>query len=166
MEVCIRTGVVEVTLILDRINTEIEAPVEAACPRWTMTRSRLGSAVGTLVSFQSPGDEWMRIGGRHATTAVRPRQNLEQVSIGIFEVDSSPVVPIIDLIGLRPGWVRPVAHSTLLDAAEDLIELRLAHEEGILLRRDLPLSLHEVESELVADTDECKGIDNNGRLEP
>src|SRR5262249_8021287 len=74
---------------------------------------------------------------RGAGAAVRPGEDLEQVTVRILEVDAAPVVPRVDLAAVAAERVRPVCQMPLLHAGEDLVELDLAHEERVVLRRDV-----------------------------
>src|SRR5207245_4429477 len=68
------------------------------------------------------------------SAAVRPGDDLEEVAARILEVHAAAAVVAVDLalpLLLRVG---PVVETALLDAPEDLVELLLAHEEGVVLR--------------------------------
>jgi len=52
----------------------------------------------------------------------------------IIEVHATPAIVGIDLCCDVVAGISPVGETTLLEAAEDLVELVLAHEEGVVLR--------------------------------
>src|SRR5688500_6931265 len=61
---------------------------------------------------------------------------------------------MVDAPFLRAPGLGPVLEPAALDAAEDLAELLLAHEEGAVLHLDLhAVGVEEVERHLVADLD-------------
>src|SRR5262245_57774819 len=52
---------------------------------------------------------------------------------GILEIDASPTIVAVDLTCMLHMRVRPMRHAPLLHPVEDLIEIRFAHEKGIVL---------------------------------
>ena len=56
--------------------------------------------------------------------------------IGIGEIDAAPAKMMIDLARLGPRWVGPIGQAKLLDLCEAGVELLVADEEGVVLRRD------------------------------
>src|SRR5207244_8728102 len=83
--------------------------------------------------------------------------------IGILEVDAAPIVPMVDLTGFRLVRIGPVRQMSLLDAPKDLVELRLADQEGIMLGLDVAAGVHEIQGQLIADRDESEGPKANRR---
>src|SRR5690606_33991648 len=77
------------------------------------------------------------------------REYLKKMSVRILEVHASPAVGMIDLAGPALARVRPVRQLQLPDAREDLVELRLADQEGIVLRFDLAGCIDEVQADAV-----------------
>src|SRR3990170_5121924 len=69
--------------------------------------------------------------------AVRPGDDLEQVPARVLEVHAAPAEVGVDLALLLPARVGPVGEAARLDAAEDLVELGLADEKGVVLRLEL-----------------------------
>ncbi len=55
------------------------------------------------------------------------------MSTRVAKVDAAPTVPVVDLPVLRAPRLAAVDEACLDDAAEDLVELRLADLEGIVL---------------------------------
>ena len=81
--------------------------------------------------------------------AVGPREDLEAVAVGVVPVDAAAAVPVVDLAGLSMARVGPVGQAACADAAEDVVELGLAHQEGQVLPWDVALDLHVVEGDAV-----------------
>jgi hypothetical protein len=52
----------------------------------------------------------------------------------IIEVHAAPAIVCIDLRCEVMAGIGPVGETTLLEVAEDLVELVLAYEEGVVLR--------------------------------
>src|SRR5581483_7286829 len=91
---------------------------------------------------------------RSPTGAVRPGQDLEHVPVGVVEVAAPAAVPGVELAGDVVVGVGPVGHVPGPDAAEDLVELPLADEEGVVLVEDLAVAVvDEVECDVVVDDD-------------
>src|SRR5581483_1232821 len=91
---------------------------------------------------------------RSAAGAVGAGEDLQEVPVGVLEVAAPAPVPGVDLLrGVLVG-VGPVGHVPGLDAAEDLVELRLAHQEGVVLVEDVAVAVvDEVEGDVVVDGD-------------
>jgi len=114
-------------------------------------RGRLGGAVSCLIfPFELLGYQRMRVLRLHAGATVGACDDFQQVAVGILEIDTAPVVPMVDLVW--PAFMRigPEIELSLLDPREDLVKLPLAHEEGVVLRLDFALDMAEIERELVA----------------
>src|ERR1051325_9294757 len=102
------------------------------------------------VAIGAPGGPARPLGRELA--AVGPGDDLEQVAARILEVDAASAVVAVDLPFLLLAGIRPVLEFARLDAAEDLIELPLAHEEGVVLRLDFHvLGVEESERHLDAE---------------
>src|SRR5215475_3133250 len=71
------------------------------------------------------------------------------MSTRVFKVSATPSVIGIDLVRLMVMRVRPERKPALLDASENFVKLRFAHQKGIMLRRNLALSAIEVQSDLI-----------------
>src|SRR5689334_17698023 len=84
------------------------------------------------------------------STAIGPGDDFQIVPAGIAPVDPTPAVIAVDLALPPPGRIRPVVEIAQLYAPEYLIELRLAHQEGIVLDDDLIVArLNEIEAHAV-----------------
>src|SRR4029077_19620815 len=60
---------------------------------------------------------------------------------------------MIDLTSLRLRRIGPIGKRLLADPAKDFIELSLADEEGIVLRGDLAVGIHEIDVDAVGGRD-------------
>jgi hypothetical protein len=76
-----------------------------------------------------------------ATTAVGTGDDLEEVAVGILEVHAAATVVVVDLAGLCLARVGPVFQPPLTDAPEDVVEVVLADQEGVMLGGDLAVDL-------------------------
>jgi hypothetical protein len=85
------------------------------------------------------------------------------MAVGIVEIDAAAVVPVIDLAGFGTRGARPVRQSPLLDAREDLIELRLAHQERVMLRGDVAVDVDEIQCQVIADAHQGEWAHRHGR---
>jgi len=110
-------------------------------------------------------DQRVRLGCRGTATAVGARNNLEQMAVGVVEIESAPIIPSVDLIALTTAGVGPVRQAAITNSGEDLIELSLAHEKRIVLRDDLTVSLHIVQRR-IANLYRREGAEQNRRRKP
>src|SRR4029077_2616034 len=81
--------------------------------------------------------------------AVGSGQDLEQVPVRILEVQAAAAVAPVDLPALAAAGVGPVVDPAVADAAEDRVELLLADQERVVLRRDGLVRHVEVEGDVV-----------------
>src|SRR5262245_54647902 len=65
--------------------------------------------------------------------AIRPRDDLEQMTVRVLEVEAAPAVVAVDLSPLRLGGVGPIGELARLDPIEDVVELGLAHQKRVVL---------------------------------
>src|SRR5262245_52952990 len=96
-------------------------------------------------------------------TAVRASQKLEQVAVGILEVHAAPAVIVVDLAAPGLAGVGPVVELSGADAAEDVVEVVLGDQEGVVLRGDVVVALVEIERDVVVDLDHEEGAEGGGR---
>jgi hypothetical protein len=89
-------------------------------------------------------------------------EDLEEVPVGVLEVDAAPAVAGVDLAGIVPVGIGPVGEPPLLDAPEDLVELALADEEGVVLGGDVAVTVDEVEGDVVVDLHPEEGAEGLG----
>src|SRR5262249_5194386 len=64
--------------------------------------------------------------------AVRAREDLEQMAVWILEVHAAPAIAPVDLAGAALAGVGPVLEPPLANPAEDLVEIVLADQEGVV----------------------------------
>jgi hypothetical protein len=69
--------------------------------------------------------------------AVGPRDDLQNVAVGVVPVDAAPAIVVVDAARLLVRRVRPVRQPPRLDALEDAVELFFADEEGVVLDREV-----------------------------
>src|SRR2546423_9836787 len=91
----------------------------------------------------TPGSSWhVEVSG--AAAAVGAGEELEQVAVGVLEVDAAAAVPAIDHAGLAPAGVGPVRQVLLADPAEGGVELLLPNQERVVLGGYLAAGLGQV----------------------
>src|SRR6476646_3853527 len=84
-----------------------------------------------------------------AAAAVGPGDDLQGVPVRIVPVHAP--APVVRVDRVRPAMARvgPVAQAALLDAAEDLVELSFADEEGVVRRNRLAVIVGEVQAHAI-----------------
>jgi len=65
--------------------------------------------------------------------SIRSSDDLEQMTVGIIEVDATTVVPGVEIAEVLPERIRPVGHISLPDASEYLVEFGFSDEKGTVL---------------------------------
>src|SRR5688500_5912444 len=83
--------------------------------------------------------------------------DLEKIAGGILEVDATAAEEAVDLAVARLAGIGPIVEAPRPDAAEDLVEVPLAHQEGVVLHLDLLVGLEEGEGHLVRRLDVEEG---------
>ncbi|CAI8845146.1 protein of unknown function [Methylocaldum szegediense] len=91
--------------------------------------------------------------GQQSTGTVRAGDDFEQVTVGIFEVQSASAVIVIDLAAPVLSGIGPVIELPLADAAKNAIEIVLADQEGVVMRVDGTVGLVEIERDTIAELD-------------
>jgi hypothetical protein len=86
-------------------------------------------------------EQRVRPGCRRPTAAVRTGDDLQQVAVGVVEVDPAPPVPGVDLIAFVAVGISPVGEVPVTNPCEDLVEFVLIYQEGVVLRSDLVLGV-------------------------
>src|SRR5262249_44909079 len=126
------------------------------------TASRWRESVGRPARrFNAPP---MAVGAGSAA-AVRTREDLQVMAGRVVEVDAPATVVVVDLALAAMRRIGPVVGPAGLDPAEDLVELRLGHEEGVVLDLDVLVGLEERERDLVGDIDVEERTERPGRLQ-
>ena len=97
-----------------------------------------------------------RRAGGSAAAAVGPGDDLQQVTVRVFEIQSAAAVPVVD--HTRPGLARigPVPKVLVADPAKGRVEFFLTDQEGVVLRRDLCGGHGEVQGDVVIGLDHEK----------
>ena len=91
-----------------------------------------------------------------AAAAVAPGDDLQQVTIRVFEVQSAAAVPVVDHLRPSPARIGPVRKVLVADPVKGRIEFFLTDQEGVVLRRDLSGGLGEVQGDVVIGLDHEK----------
>src|SRR5262245_46171143 len=71
------------------------------------------------------------------------------MAVRIIKVSAAPSVSGIDLVRPMVMRVWPERKPELPDAPENFVKLYLAHQKGIMLRRNIAVSVVEVQSDLI-----------------
>ena len=85
------------------------------------------------------------------------------MSVRVLEIAAAPAIVAVDLARLALAGVRPVGELALLDPREDRVELGIADQERVVLRRDLAVRRDEVEVRAVPGCDHIEGSPVNRR---
>ena len=103
--------------------------------------------------------------GGLAAAAVGPGNDLQQVTVRVFEVQSAAAVPVVD--HPKPGLagICPVREALATDMVKGRIEVLLTHEERVMLGRYRPCGLGEVERDALVSPELRKeqGHERQGR---
>src|SRR5512144_1890613 len=113
-----------------------------------------------------PGRGRHRVAAASAPAAVGARDDLQEVAARIFPVHAAPPVVRVDLTGAPACRVRPVRQSPRADATEDLVEAGLVHQERLVLRRDRPVVIGEVEGDAVVQMHDEERSEGRRPVEP
>ena len=73
---------------------------------------------------------------RRAAAAVRPRDNFQEMPIGVIPIHPAAAIPRVDLTFFTAVRVCPIGQASVLDPQEYCIELSLVHQKRIVLRLD------------------------------
>ena len=91
-----------------------------------------------------------------AAASVRTSDDLQEVTVWILEIEASAPVVTIDLTLRRLRRVRPIAQTSIANAFEYFLKIRLADQEGIVLRGDVPVGVHEIDVGIVVGCNDVK----------
>src|SRR5215510_377640 len=91
--------------------------------------------------LQCRRDQRVRSGRCRPATAVRTGDDLQQVAVGVVEIEPAPTVPAVNLVALVVGGVGPVRKAPVTNPREDRVEFALVNEESVVLGRDLAVSV-------------------------
>ena len=98
-----------------------------------------------------------------AAAAVGAGEELEQVAVGVLEVDAAAAVPVVDHAALAPARVGPVRQVPLADPAEGGVEFLLPYQERVVLGVYLAAGLGEVQGDAVVGLDDEEVREAGGR---
>src|SRR3546814_9110408 len=79
------------------------------------------------------------------------------------DVCSSDLEIAVDLLRLLLAGIGPVVQAARSDAGKDRIELLVADQKGVVLQRDLPIALVEVERGAIVELDHQEGPEADRR---
>ena len=99
---------------------------------------------------------------RLAAAAVRPSDDLQKVPTRLFPVHTAPTVVCVELSQPPFERVSPIRQPSGSDAAEDLVELSLADEEGVVLRIRRAVVIGEIERDIVVNLHDEKRTERCG----
>jgi hypothetical protein len=97
-----------------------------------------------------------------AAAAVRPGDDLKKVPAGLLPIHTAPTVVCVELSWPPFERVSPIRQPSRSDAAEDLVELSLADEEGVVLWIRRTVVVGEIERDIVVDLHDEKGTERRG----
>ena len=75
------------------------------------------------------------------------------MAVGIGEIEPAAAIPAVDFAGAPAGWIGPIVEISFADSIENRIEVRLADEECIMLRRDLAVGFVKIQGYAVVEPD-------------
>ena len=88
-----------------------------------------------------------------AAAAVRASDDFQEVPARILEIETAPTVVLIGLTRLRLRRIGPVGKRPFANPAKNFVELFLVDKEGIVLRGDLAVGIHEIDIDAVVGRD-------------
>jgi hypothetical protein len=84
----------------------------------------------------------------------------------VREIDASPAVAVVDLIGLRALGVSPVRHTLFEDPTESVVELSLGHQEREVHAGYVTRGVSKVDSYAVSRLHLDEVTEGQRRLQP
>src|SRR5262245_48849971 len=114
---------------------------------------RCGESIGSHATSLTRA---RRASGFPAAAAVGPRDDFQQVAARVLEIDTAPTVVTVDLPRLGLRRIGPVSEALIFHAGEDLIELRFADQESVVLGPDLAVLVHEIDVDPVCRRHDLK----------
>ena len=81
------------------------------------------------------------------------RDDFEIVTVGIFEIEASTAVIVIDLIGLRPFGFGPVRKFSSAKSSEKGVKVASRDQKCIVLHFNLAFLFQELESHGIVEVD-------------
>src|SRR5262249_50709718 len=88
--------------------------------------------------------------------AIWAGNDFQQMAARVLEIDAASAVVMVDLPRLGPRRIGPMGEALFFHAGEDLVELRLAHQESVVLRPDLALLVHKIDVDPVCGRDDLE----------
>src|SRR5262249_20014368 len=121
----------------------------ARAPRGQLDPSRTPRRRADSASALSSASNSYR---RSIGTSVRDGENLPEMSVAVFPVDVLAAEATVDQHVVLAARAAPVRESRGLDAAEDRVEVGVAHAEAQMVALEL-LAVGEVEGQRLIDVD-------------
>ncbi len=84
------------------------------------------------------------------------------MAVRVLEVGAAAAEPVVDPTGVAVERVGPVGDPAVLDPAEDLVELLVADQEGVVPGGDRPVDPHDVHRDVVGEPDDEEGLAAHG----
>lgn len=84
------------------------------------------------------------------------------MAVGVLEIDAAAAVVATDFAGAFPVGIGPVLEPSIADAAEDLVEVVFADQEGVVLRRYVAVVIVEVDGNVVVERDDEHRAERRG----
>ncbi|MHC2296501.1 hypothetical protein ACVJBD_000707 [Rhizobium mongolense] len=88
-----------------------------------------------------------------AAAAIRTRDDFEQVTVRIFEIETASTVMVIGFAWLSLARISPVTKVSLSNSIEYRVEFCVTDQEGVVLAYDLTFRIHIVEICIVVGRD-------------
>src|SRR3546814_8144325 len=85
------------------------------------------------------------------------------MALGIVEVEAAAGEIAVDLLRLLLDGIGSVVQAARSDAGKDRIERIVADQKGVVLQRDLPIALVEVERGDIVELDHTEGPEEDRR---
>ena len=91
-----------------------------------------------------------------AAIPIRTGDDLHEVTVGIFEVDASASIVMVDLSFFRLCGIGPISQPSFAYPPEYLVELCFTHQERVVLWGDLFLSIHKIDICIIVSPNDLK----------
>src|SRR5262245_63081714 len=91
-----------------------------------------------------------------AAAPIGTGDDLHEVTVWIFEIDTSASIVMVDLLPFRLCGVGPISQPAFAYSPEYLVELCFTDQEGVALRGDLFLSVNKIDVCLIIGPNNLK----------
>lgn len=76
------------------------------------------------------------------------------MAVGVLEIDAAAAVVAADFARAFPVWIGPVLKGSISHSAEDLVELFLADQEGVMLGGNLAVVIVKIDGDVIVERDD------------